>query len=211
MDDPVEAQAYAAADFSTVNQAFVDRLLELAGSKPSARAVDLGAGPADIDIRLALAVPGWSLSAVDAAPAMLDIARRFIMRAGLTDRIKLVLADAKATGLDSGAFDVVFSNSIVHHVADAAGFWTEVRRLAAPGAVVLIRDLARPASEALARDIVARYAGGESPVLQEEYYRSLLAAYTAQEVQEQLHSAGMNTLRVNMITDRHWDVLGVLE
>ena len=33
MDDPAEAEAYAASDFSEVNQAFIDRLLELSSRK----------------------------------------------------------------------------------------------------------------------------------------------------------------------------------
>ncbi len=210
MDDAKEADAYAAADFSAVNQAFVDRLLELASSRSLARAVDLGAGPADIDIRLAKARPAWRIAAVDAAPAMLNIARPAIARAGLAGQIELVLADAKATGLSGGAFDVILSNSIVHHVTGIDLFWEEVRRLAAPGATVFIRDLARPGSEEQAREIVMQYAGGESAILQEEYYRSLLSAYTTDEVRGQLDKACLGMLEVKMITDRHWDVFGVV-
>ena len=47
MDDLAEAQAYAAADFAAVNEAFVDRLLDLAPAGPdeAVMAVDLGTGP----------------------------------------------------------------------------------------------------------------------------------------------------------------------
>ena len=55
MDQPAEVQAYAAADFSGVNQAFVDRLVALAGNAEAARALDLGTGPGDVPIRLARA------------------------------------------------------------------------------------------------------------------------------------------------------------
>ena len=53
MDDKAEAEAYARADFAEVNDAFVDRLLELAGPRETAAAVDLGTGPADIPIPMA--------------------------------------------------------------------------------------------------------------------------------------------------------------
>ena len=78
MDDLAEAQAYAAADFADVNEAFVARLLELAGPPAKARAVDLGTGPGDIPIRLVRARPGWHVTAVDASLAMLNLARQAI-------------------------------------------------------------------------------------------------------------------------------------
>lgn len=210
MDDDAEAAAYAEADFAAVNQAFVERLLEVAAPADSARAIDLGTGPADIPIRLARARPGWRITAVDTSQAMLDLAAREIERAGLGAAIDLVLADAKATGLPGGAFDVVFSNSILHHVTDTGAFWAELKRLAAPAAAAFLRDLARPASVAEARRIVRQYAAGESALLQEEFHRSLLSAYTVDEVRAQLVRAGIATLEVEMASDRHLDVFGRL-
>jgi ubiquinone/menaquinone biosynthesis C-methylase UbiE len=211
MDLYAEAEAYARADFADVNQAFVDRLLELAGHLEEAAAVDLGTGPADIPIRLARARPRWRVVAVDASEAMLAFARRAVEEARLSGRVELLLADAKATPLPSAAFDVVFSNSILHHINEADRFWAEVRRLGSSGATVFLRDLARPASPEAARQIVRRYAANEAPLLQAEYYRSLLASYTVREVRAQLDRAGLAGLRVAMVTDRHWDVFGQLE
>lgn len=52
MDLPEEADAYAEADFSEVNEAFVAKLVELAGARTNAKALELGTGPGDITIRL---------------------------------------------------------------------------------------------------------------------------------------------------------------
>lgn len=218
MDVEAEAKAYAVADFSQVNQAFVERLLELAGGPPRGQALDLGTGPADIPIRLVRTArqrfgegaAGLHVTAVDASAPMLDLARALVRQARLEGAIRLVLADAKRTGLPDRAFGIVFSNSILHHVSDAAGFWREVRRLAGPQAFVLLRDLARPANEQAAADIVKVYAGGESATLQAEYFRSLLSAYTVDEVRSQLDAAGLTGLDVRMVTDRHLDVFGRL-
>jgi trans-aconitate 2-methyltransferase len=106
---------------------------------------------------------------------------------------------------------VVFSNSILHHINETDRFWAEVKRLARPRATVFLRDLARPATPEAARGIVRRYAGAESALLQQEFYRSLLSAYTAGEVQAQLGRTGLGHLDVAMATDRHWDVFGRLE
>jgi ubiquinone/menaquinone biosynthesis C-methylase UbiE len=121
-----------------------------------------------------------------------------------------VLADAKDTRLPAGMFDVIFSNSILHHISQADRFWAEMKRLAARGAVVLLRDLARPASPQAARDIVDRYAANETALLKEEYYRSLLSAYTVGEVEDQLARAALAGLEVAMASDRHMDVFGRL-
>ena len=208
MDDRAEAEAYAAADFSGVNAACAERLAELAAAIDNAEALDLGTGPADIPIRVARLKPGWRITAVDAAAAMLAIARRNVDAAGLRGRIALVRCDAKRMELPSAAFDVVFSNSILHHITGARDLWTEVARVAKPGALIFFRDLARPASPAAARAIVETYAGGESAILQAEYYRSLLSSYTVAEVRAQLTGAGLRGLTVAMATDRHFDVFG---
>lgn len=210
MDLADEARVYAQADFSSVNQAFIDRLLEIAPDRPAAQALDLGTGPADIPIRLVRMRPTWHVTAVDASPAMFDLARQAVRQAGLENSIDLRLVDAKATQLPDDRYDVILSNSILHHLADVPAFWRELRRVAAPGAAVLLRDLARPDTPQQAHQIVDTYAGSETPLLQEEYYRSLLAAYTVAEVRDQLHQAGLAGLKVIMITDRHLDVFGFL-
>jgi ubiquinone/menaquinone biosynthesis C-methylase UbiE len=209
MDQPDEVDAYVNGDFASVNQLFAERLVELTGKLDKANAIDLGTGPADIPIRVARLRPRWSISAVDASAPMLEAAKKALNAAKISS-IKLVLADAKDTKLPSGSFDVVFSNSILHHVSSPKDFWTEVRRLAKPNAFVLIRDLARPETPARARELVEQHAGNESARLKEEFFNSLLSAYTTAEVREQLDAVGLKSLQVSMISDRHLDIAGRL-
>jgi len=208
MDLAAEAEAYAAADFAEVNAAFVDRLIELGGRYGRAVAVDLGTGPGDIPVRAAKARPAWRVLAFDVSHAMLVLGRRVAIREGMAERVALVEADAKRLPLASQSADVVFSNSILHHITDHERLWGEIRRIARPGGLIFLRDLARPADERAARAIVDRYAGTESALLQEEFYRSLLSAYTVEEVRGQLDEAGLGSLEVEMVTDRHLDVWG---
>jgi len=210
MDEPRAARAYAASDFSDVNQAFVDALLRLVGPLRSARALDLGTGPGDIPIRIALARPRWRVTAVDASALMLRLARAAAKRSAVQDNITWLRADAKHTPLPPHRFDVLFSNSILHHITDVDAFWEELQRLAKPRAFVLLRDLARPASRAAARRIVAKYGRCGPKLMQRDYYHSLLASYTVAEVRRQVARHALNTLRVKRITDRHLDVFGRL-
>jgi ubiquinone/menaquinone biosynthesis C-methylase UbiE len=209
MDLPHEAQAYADADFSQVNEAFVQRLLALAGPLGRVNALDLGTGPCDIPLRL-WRQRDWRIAAVDAAFAMLQIGVRIFRASQCLGPIRPILSDAKVLPFASDSFDIIFSNSILHHLGEPERLWAEVARVAKQGVLVFLRDLARPASQSAARRIVEEHAGNESALLQEEYYRSLLAAYTPDEVRCQLNAAGLPGLEVAMVTDRHFDVWGRL-
>jgi ubiquinone/menaquinone biosynthesis C-methylase UbiE len=208
MDIAEEAEAYAQADFAEVNTAFVHRLMYFMGQRESALCLDLGSGPGDIPIRIVRHGVRWHIAAADISLPMLRHAHRAITAAGLGWAIHLVCADGKADPFPSGAFDIVFSNSILHHISETQPFWAEVKRVAKRDAFVLLRDLARPPTPEAAADIVRMYAREESLLLQEEYYRSLLAAYTPEEVRAQLTQAGLSVLTVEMVSDRHLDVFG---
>ena len=151
MTDPDQANAYAAADFATVNQSFVDRFRALFPDFARGRMVDLGCGPADIPIRFCRTLPAVTVTGVDGSEAMLAPGRRAVATAGLAARVTLVRA--RLPGLDRapGGFHAVVSNSLVHHMPHPDVFWSEVARLGRAGAPALIMDLHRPDSPERAR------------------------------------------------------------
>jgi SAM-dependent methyltransferase len=210
MDEAEQAAAYAGADFAAPNQAFVDRFLSLAPALEQGRVVDLGCGPADIPIRLALARPGLHLVGVDGSEPMLAHGRQAAARAGVGDRVELVCAYLPGPP-PVGRFDAVLSNSLLHHLPDPEVLWREVRRLGAPGAPVLVIDLFRPDSREAAGRLVAEHAAGEPEILRRDFEASLLAAFTPAEVRDQLEAAGLGAaLRVETTSDRHLAVTGRL-
>jgi ubiquinone/menaquinone biosynthesis C-methylase UbiE len=139
---------------------------------------------------------------------MLKVARQNVERSGLSGRIRLVKRDAKALGGFERRFDLVFSNSLLHHLREPIRFWRQVGRLLKPGGAVMIQDLSRPRSRTEARRLVALHAQGASPLLRELFHRSLLAAYTPEEVRLQLKESGLENLNVRKVSDRHWVVRG---
>ncbi len=210
MDDPAQAVAYARADFAEVNQAFVDRFRAAFPDFAAGGVADLGCGPADIPIRLARALPAVHVTGVDASKPMLELAREAVAAAGLAARIFLVEGRLPGLPLPAGGFDAVICNSLVHQLPDPAPFWQEVRRLGRRTAAVLVVDLFRPDTPAAARAIVERYSGGEDPIMKRDFYNSLCAAFTPDEVAGQLRTAGLAHLKVEVISDRHWAVAGRL-
>ena len=69
-------------------------------------------------------------------------------------------------------------------------------------------NLFRPSSPEEAREIVNEYAADEPSILRDDFYHSLLAAFTPREVEDQLVSAGLTELSVKKISDRHLLVVG---
>jgi len=211
MDSEDQARAYAEADFSEANTLFEQQFLErLPQAGRGGRLVDLGCGPADICVRLGSRLAGWSITGLDAGPNMLKHAQAAVDRAGLQAKVELRLAHLPDHSLEARAFQAVVSNSLLHHLPDPTILWTTIRQVGAPGATVQVMDLSRPASEADAAAIVERHAAGAPRVLQEDFYNSLLAAYTPAEVEQQLQDCGLDGFEILQPSDRHWLVAGQL-
>ncbi|WP_447977435.1 class I SAM-dependent methyltransferase [Candidatus Nitrospira bockiana] len=207
MDDPEQAAAYAAADFSHENQAFVDYFLAAYPDFTAGHVLDLGCGPADIPIRLARALPGCRVTGIDASPPMVRLAERAVEEAELADRITVQCQRVQSLCLPEPA-DAVISNSLLHHLANPLQFWYAVKRWTKPGGLVLIMDLIRPDSPEAAQAIVDRYAAGEPAILRRDFFNSLRAAFTEDEVAGQLAEMNLTRLLVDVLDDRHWIVGG---
>jgi len=207
MDDEARAKAYADADFSEVDQAFVDALLKTFPEAASARILDLGCGPAQIPIRLAKAAPEALITAVDASKPMLDLGRRAVLKSGVGGRVLLHEGHIPGLALPARSFGAVVSNSLLHHLGRPEDLFEEVLRLGRPGAPVFVMDLRRPDSEEEAQQIVDESDESESPLLKEDFYASLLAAYTPEEVSDQLRTAGFEDAKAEAVGERHLAVL----
>ena len=210
MSDLAQAAAYAQADFVQVNQGFVDRFRASFPTAVGGAMVDLGCGPGDIPVRFARALPDFTITAIDGSEPMIALAQRAVKEAGLEGRVDPRCARLPTLPLPLQSFDAVVSNSLVHHMPDPYLFWNEVVRLGKPGAAVLIMDLLRPESPGRAHEIVEQYSRDEAPVLKEDFFNSLCAAFTLHEVRKQIRSRGLGGLVCEPASDRHWIVWGHL-
>ena len=212
LDDPAQARAYAEADFAEPHQRFVTLFRERFPGLEELplRALDLGCGPADVTLRMARAHPGWTIDGVDGARAMLEEGRRRLQGTPEARRIRLHRGLLPGWEPPQAAWPVVFSNSLLHHLADAAVLWRSVRRYAAPGARVFVMDLMRPRDRAQAESLVAIHAAGADPLLRRDFHHSLLAAYTPGEIEAQLRAAGLGGLSVEAVSDRHLVAFGIV-
>ncbi len=212
MDDPAQAKAYAHADFEDAHSAIVAHFRRVFGKHEAPQTMlDLGCGPADISIRFARLYPDCKIDAVDGAHFMLEQARTFIARAVLQDQITLHLQRLPDCELPEKCYQAIVSNSLLHHLHEPQDLWTTVRKYATPGTAIFICDLYRPQTLEQAEDFVSRYAAGEPEVLRRDFYNSLRAAFTPDEVEAQLSVAGLRGLSLEPISDRHLLVHGRLQ
>jgi 2-polyprenyl-3-methyl-5-hydroxy-6-metoxy-1,4-benzoquinol methylase len=209
MDDPEQAKAYAAADFSQENQGFVDRFREYFPDFREGHVIDVGCGPGDIPIRFARALPTCRITAIDASAPMVQLAERAVQEAGLSERI-VVRCERFQDTAGSNQADAGISNSLLHHVPNPLQFWNKLRRLVKPGSPILVMDLLRPESPEEAQAIVDRYAAGASEILRRDFYNSLLASFTEDEVTTQLARMNLTRLLIDLPDDRHWVVGGII-
>jgi SAM-dependent methyltransferase len=212
MDEAERALAYAQADFSEPNALFLRLLAELRpGDLADARALDLGCGPADIVLRVLKAYPAAQCDALDGSAAMLQHAQEALAAwPGAARRCRLIQGCLPSADLPRGAYDLVLSKSLLHQLPDPQVLWRTVREVARPGALVLIMDLMRPPSAMWAEALVATYAADDPEVLRRDFRNALFAAFEPQEVAGQLADAGLGTLDVGVVSDRHLAVFGRL-
>jgi 2-polyprenyl-3-methyl-5-hydroxy-6-metoxy-1,4-benzoquinol methylase len=207
MDDPEQVLAYAEADFEEENQGFVDKFFTMYPDLESPHIVDLGCGPGDIPIRVARRHATCRVTGIDASQPMIAYAEQAVQKAGFNDRVQFLCQRVQDVNLSSPA-DAMISNSLVHHVPNPLRFWYSLKTLLKPGGRVLVMDLLRPESPEAAQTIVDEQAASEPERLRQDFFHSLLAAFTEDEVAAQLAELNFSRLMVDVPDDRHWIVYG---
>lgn len=220
MEDALQVKAYAEADFSGSDDAFLFRTEELIfrlGKKPSSQTVivDLGCGPGNITERLARKWPMAKVFGIDGSGFMLAKAIERKKEAEFANELKMLsycfcniskLAD-ELVNL-KGKVDLVVSNSLLHHLHEPIDLWRTVIYLSAPGAVHLHRDLRRPLSSQKAIALQKRYLPDAPSILIRDYLASLHASFSVNEVKAQLLEVGLDSWEVFELDDRYLEVTG---
>jgi ubiquinone/menaquinone biosynthesis C-methylase UbiE len=191
-----------------VNRRFVDDVLAAGGGEIQGDILDLGTGTARIPIELCRRAKDCRIMAADAATNMLDLARLNVEIAGLMFRIQLAHVDAKKMPFADGMFDIVISNSILHHIPEPIAALREAVRVLRPGGLLFFRDLLRPKSKVELDQLVQTYAGTEGDHARAMFAASLHAALALVEVRELATQVGFPPESVTQTSDRHWTMSG---
>ncbi len=138
--------------------------------------------------------PGLRITGLDAAPAMIEQARKDAARAGVAISFQVLRLGPHGEArlpFDDASFDLATSNSVLHHVADPVAFFDEIARVAKPDGAVLVRDVRRPSAPAFPLHV--RWFGRKySGEMRRLYEASVHAAYTAGELRDLLTESRLN-------------------
>ena len=118
--------------------AVAEAIQEALDLRPGLSAVDVGGGTGRLSILLADQV--GSVVVTDPSAGMVEVARKRIEAAGLSDRLRAVQADLTVDRLD-GTYDVVWSSMALHHVQDLDGLLRSLAGLLVDGGRMAIADL----------------------------------------------------------------------
>jgi len=210
MDDFEQAEAYANADFEEPHRRVIELFdSEFPGIEIKGRILDLGCGPGDITFRFAKRFPEATVIGVDGAAAMIQLAnKRKAQEKGVADKVQFVEGFIPGAAIPGGPYDLIVSNSLLHHLHRPNVLWETILDYASSGTTIFIADLMRPASTKEAERLVNQYAGDEPEVLKRDFYHSLLAAFKPAEVEQQLAGVGLSELAVKVVSDRHLIIYG---
>jgi ubiquinone/menaquinone biosynthesis C-methylase UbiE len=202
MDTWEDAVEYDSMDFTDVNTAFAERALELAPAK--GLLLDVGTGTARIPILIVQRRPALRIWAIDLSQNMLMVGEKNVREAGVGKNVKLRKVDAKALPYPENYFDMVISNSIIHHLPDPLPFLKEVNRVTKPSGGIFIRDLFRPPDMKTLEDLSQKYAGDATEYQKKLYRDSLHASFSVDAVCELIEKVGLKDVSVVQSSDRHW-------
>jgi SAM-dependent methyltransferase len=116
-----------------------NELFDAVAIEPGATAIDVGCGVMGVLQLLAERVgPAGRVVGLDREPRMIEIGRGLAQERGLT--VEFVEADAAASGLPAGSFDLVHARTVLLNVDDPEAMVSEMLRLARWGGVIACRS-----------------------------------------------------------------------
>ncbi len=119
------------------------RVAELARVTPGARALDLCCGTGDI--AFALAQRGADVTGLDFSPQMLEVAARRNLKSQISN-LKFQQGDAQQLPFAENSFDIVTVGYGLRNLASWERGLEEMRRVARPGARLIVLDFGKPAN-----------------------------------------------------------------
>jgi ubiquinone/menaquinone biosynthesis C-methylase UbiE len=193
--DEVNAYSSSAAEeyLSRIDDTFIEHALRLAGRSPGC-ALDIGAGPGQIVLKLARRLPGWRFIGLDLSEGMVRAALASAAESNQPSAappsgpVAFLAAGADHLPFSDCSFDLVLCNSVLHHAANPGRLFAEIARVARPTGAILLRDLRRPSR--FGYPFHVRWHGRHySRLMYKLYCDSVRAAYKQDELASMLRAS----------------------
>ena len=177
----------------------VREFLPVSAANVSLRVLDIGCGTGAIAIRLAQL--GFQVTLLDSSQAMLDIARRAALDAGVGETVDLQLRDAAqlAIFLPACSFDVILCHNVLEYVDDPASVLRGAASLMRGSSAVLSILVRNHAGEVLkaaihAGNLTAAEKNLSSEWGEESLYGGAVRLFTPDSLQLLLKSASLQEI-----------------
>jgi len=115
--------------------------------------------------------------------------------------------DGKNLPYQSEQFDLVISNSLIHHLKYPLPFLREIKRVLKPNGGIFLRDLFRPDSEEIIKGMVREIDPNFSPRQAQLFQDSLRAAFTLAEIADLIQQSGLENVKIYQSSERHWTAI----
>ncbi len=218
MQIPSQVRAYADADFSRSDSMVVKSLetyLIKSGRTLNQNdlILDMACGPGNIAERIAKNWPFVNVVGIDGSMEMLNEAEKKLSES-LRKNLSYELIDINSIALGdihvSFKADVLVSNSALHHFHDPYCFWGASKKLGKAKCIHIHRDLIRPASVEKAFELKEKHLSNSPEILKDDFYASLKASFTVEEVSQQLVDAGLSQLEVFQVDELYFEIIGCI-
>ena len=216
METPLQVKAYADADFSRSDSMVVsglEKYLKQVGKTLNKNdlILDIACGPGNISERVAKNWPFVKVVGIDGSKEMLKQARKRLNESFAYNlSYELIEINSIATGDKHFPLkaDVVVSNSALHHFHDPHRFWNSLKKLGKKKCIHFHRDLIRPSSIGKAVEIKEKLLSNSPEILKKDFFASLKASFTVDEVNQQLVHAGLSQLEVFQVDELYFEIIG---
>lgn len=151
--------------------------------------VNLGCGIANLEIALLDQIYDLKFLSVDGSAGMIEVAKQNIHNNGLDDNVTLKNCMIEDVGHIPDCKTVI-SHGVLHHFEDPYQFWNAAIKIPKSGGILMIMDLIRPNTDEEVEEIISEWGQNNSEYI-DSLRRSLHAAFTEDEIKEQLNSLGL--------------------
>ena len=218
MEIPSQVKAYADADFSKSDSMVVkglEKYLNNVGKtlNKDHLILDIACGPGNISERIAKNWPFVKVVGIDGSKEMLNQAEKNLSK-NFTKNLTYELIEINSIATGDNHFphkaDVLVSNSALHHFHDPYRFWDALKKIANNSCIHIHRDLIRPKSIEKAFELKEKHLSTAPEILKNDFYASLKASFTVDEVNQQLVNAGLSQLEVFQVDELYFEIIGCI-
>lgn len=110
---PFTSRLYAGFAGIATRKVYRQIVAEVNKARPT-NILDIGCGPGNILMRLAEVLPDSKFMGIDPSPSMVEIARKRVIRRGLSGRVTVRMGSSRNLDIDS-MFDLIISSFSFHH------------------------------------------------------------------------------------------------